>query len=63
MWGKVYMGDAVTMQQYIGMGWDWVEDARFPLFHCFFEMCVIPKSLLKILFFTLLVYLQTLADN
>ena len=33
------------------MGWDWVEDVCFPLFHCFFEMCAIPKSLLKINFF------------
>ena len=40
------------------MGWDWVEDACFPLFHCFFEMCVIPKSLLEILFFSLLVYIE-----
>ena len=49
------------------MGWDWVEDACFSLFHCFFEMCVIPKSWLKILFFTLLVYIhntyiQTIAE-
>ena len=24
-----------------------MEDVCFPLFHCFFGMCVIPKSLLK----------------
>ena len=31
----------------LGMGWDWVEDVCFPLFHCVFEMYVIPKPLLK----------------
>ena len=38
----------------LGMGWDWVDNV---LFHCFFEMCEIPESLLKILIFTLLVCL------
>ena len=35
----------------IGLVWDCVEDVCFPLFHCFFEMCMIPKSLLNIVFF------------
>ena len=41
----IYVGGGVNVQQFR----DGVhgEDVCFPLFHCFFEMCVIPKCLLK----------------
>ena len=42
--GRGKMAENLHACNNLGMGWDWVEDVCFPVFLCFFEMCVIPKS-------------------